>query len=87
MANSVPVEILKKVPVAGQKCAWQYSKIAENARVRTKLGNIARSKFEKSARAPPKYARGNYEGKFAKGMKKCHGGKNTVILPIDLSVY
>ena len=54
----VPVAILKKVPVAEQECAWQYSKIAQNARASAKLGKIARGKFEKSARAPPKNARG-----------------------------
>ena len=50
----VLVAILKKVPVAGQECAWQYSKIAQNARASTKLGKIARGKFEKSARATQK---------------------------------
>ena len=63
----VPVAILKKVPVAGQKCAWQYSKIAQNARARTKLGKIARGKFEKSARAPTKNARGKL------WTEVCHG--------------
>ena len=47
-----------KVRVAIFKNSWQYSKIAQNARARTKLGKIARGKFEKSARAPPKNARG-----------------------------
>ena len=49
---------MKKVPVAGQKCAWQYSKIAQNARASANLGKIAHGKFEKSARAVQKNALG-----------------------------
>ena len=64
--------ILKKVPVAGQKCAWQYSKIAQNARAMAKL-HVANLK--KVPVYPQKMPVANYEGKFATGMKKCHGKK------------
>ena len=38
---------MKKVPVAGQECVWQYSKIAQNARASAKLlGKRARGKFD-----------------------------------------
>ena len=66
----VPVAILKKVPVAEQEYAWQYSKIAQNARASTKLLRIARGKFEKSARAPPKNARGKLWREVCHGHEK-----------------
>ena len=67
--------ILKKVPVAGQKCTWQFSKIAQNARAMAKL-HVANLK--KVPVHPQKMPVANYEGKFATGMKKCHGEKKTL---------
>ena len=64
--------ILKKMPVVGKKYAWQYSKIVQNARARAKL-HVANLK--KVPVHPQKMPVANYEGKFATGMKKCHGKK------------
>ena len=71
----MPVAILKKVPVAGQKSARGNSKIAQNARAMAKL-HVANLK--KVPVHPQKMPVANYEGKFATGMKKCHGKKKTL---------
>ena len=76
----MPVAILKKVPVAGQKSARGNSKIAQNARAMAKL-HVANLK--KVPVHPQKMPVANYEGKFATGIKKCHGEKkNTVTLTV-----